>query len=117
MFVMFLNSVLPGLVPGELIQSSVQLFTSKNPEASVNNMALMTPSLNVCANASNTLKQSKCDPGFVFEETSGLCFIVLNETGNYWTGLETCIKTGGQMVGFKKDLELQSLINISKTGK
>jgi hypothetical protein len=117
MFGSFLNSVLPGLVPGELLNSVVQLFTSKNPVASVNNIALMTPTLDMCANASTPLTQSKCNPGFVFEETSGLCFIVLNETGNYWTGLETCMKTDGQMVGFKNDLELQSLIDLSKKGK
>jgi hypothetical protein len=113
MMSLFLQEVFPGFVLSDQIGILVPLFTSRNPNATVSNLALSKYN-NSCDNS--TLGQPKCEPGFAWDDKSGLCFLALNGSRNFWAASEACHGIGADLLGFDNDLKVQGLLAILNKG-
>ena len=111
---MFINEILPGFEVGEYLLSLVPLFTANNPDTTLHNMAMQKMN-KFCSNSTLTAGNT-CDPGFIFDPLSQLCFITLNETKNYWQANEECFKLGSEVVGFDNDTQAQGILNLLNKG-
>ena len=58
-----------------------------------------------------------CDPGFTWDPSSKLCFIVLNSTRNYWTSAEACLDVGSELLAFDNDKQVGGFLALLKNGK
>ena len=59
---------------------------------------------------------SICDEGFTRDPLSGLCYIVLNSTKNFWSANEACLGVGAELVGFENDYQVQGFLMLLNKG-
>jgi len=111
---LFLQEVFPGFVLSDQIGILVPLFTSRNPNATVSNIALSSYN-NSCDN-SGLGQQKSCDPGYVWDAQSGRCFIALNGSRNFWDASEACHSIGAELLGFENDLQVQGFLAVLNKG-
>ncbi len=92
------------------LETLVPLFNSKNPDAIVLKMAL--DSLETVCNFPPNI----CDKGYTWDPLSGLCFIVLNSSKNFWSATEACLGKGAELVGFENDNQVQGFLTLLNKG-
>jgi len=97
--------------PADNMEIMVPLLTSKNPSEVIRNMALDK------VNCTFPPLMAKCNPGFVLDESSGLCYIALNGTRNFWIASETCIKDyKAELVAFGNNNQVQAFQRLLNNG-
>ncbi len=111
---MFLKEIMPGFEAIPYLAALVPLLTSSNPNATIQNMALSQ--IHQFCNNSTLTPEITCDEGFVFDPLTGLCFISLIGTRNFWQGNEDCVKQGSELVGLDNDIKVQGILKLLNEG-
>jgi len=109
----FVQEYFPGFDLKDEIGLLVPLFTSRNPNATLTNIALSSID-QPCDNA--TIVQ-RCDPGYVQDNSAGLCYLATKFLGNYWKAVEACLMTGADLVGFDTNDQVKGLLSLLNNGK
>ena len=105
----FYHKVIPGIVGVDKIKSLIsfiQLLSSKNPDVSIKNMAMSQELPSQCR------WQPICDQGFFYDQTSNWCYIVLNETYNFWNARSQCNSRRLSLPQFESDQEVQGIMTF-----
>ena len=110
-FSSFLSEVFPGFVVGDKLDILSPLFSTRNPNSTLLNLALSNFN-NSCNNSTSNVTTQSCDQGFVFDPLNGFCYKVLKKASNYWSASQSCIDVGAELVGFDNDLEVKGLISL-----
>ncbi len=111
---MFFNATVPGFDAIAYLATLVPLLTSSNPNATIQAMAISQ--IHQFCNNSTLTPEITCDEGFVFDPLTGLCFISLNGTRNFWQGNEDCVKQGSELVGLDNDIKVKGILKLLNEG-
>ena len=57
-----------------------------------------------------------CDKGYTLDPISGLCFIVLNSSKNFWSASEACLEIGAELIGFENDDQVKGFLTLFNKG-
>ena len=108
----FVQEYFPGFDLKDEISILVPLFTSRNPNATLTNIALG----NIDQPCDNATSIQKCDPGFVLDESTGLCYAAVKVPANYWSAVDACLKIGSELVGFDNNAQVKGLLSLLNNG-
>ena len=108
----FVQEYFPGFDLKDEISILVPMFTSRNPNATLTNLALN----NIDQPCVNGTSIKHCDPGYVLDASTGLCYLALKFQANYWMAVDACLKIGAELVGFDNNDQAKGLVSLLNNG-
>jgi len=117
----YLKQFSPGLLPSDPLPFMSMLMSSKRPDALIKSL-VYSGKFNLCQNklpSNLTNLEPSCDPGFVLDGTTGLCYKVLNNQSNFWEAKsKACSEiAGANLLEFEQDSQVKGFLNLVQSGK